>query len=271
MNNVLLQSTAAAEPPNISLLGRLMALAGASPPAAPQHPPADAPAAPAATRPAAEAWLTEATALLQAGQPDAAQTLLRQVPEHGSCRAAAVGLTVAAARLDPEFRDHIAQADRARDRHAWNEAEYLYWRALALYPLHAGYLVQYGHALKEQGKFADAEAAYRSALALGETASDLPQHIAHAAAALGHAATGPAPTPERSRIAAALPLDEPPSRDDVEVAFALVLHRKPRLAEEVLPLLRSAPTRRAVLGDLLAREEAVVANRDLLLLLAQTA
>ncbi|MBL6457513.1 hypothetical protein JMJ55_19455 [Belnapia sp. T6] len=210
--------------------------------------------------------LALAETLLREGAVPAAQSLLRGLPRVAASRAEGVSLTYAAACLDPEFRQHIAQADTARDRRQWPEAEYGYWRALSLYPLHAGYRVQYGHALKEQGKLPDAEVAYRSALALDpEAAADLRRHIAHVAGLLGHA-EAPDPSP---RPPAPHPLEEAPWSEDVELAHALLLHRPPQLVEEVLPLLRTAPTRRALLLAVMGREEMARANRDLMLLLAE--
>jgi hypothetical protein len=180
-------------------------------------------------------------------------------------RAVVVAQAMAAASRDAAFRSLIAEADAMRDQRQWGRAEYLYWRALGLHPLHPGYRVQYGHALKEQAKLADAEIAYRSAWALGEAGEDLRQHIVHVAAAQGDVAP-PMPAP---RLAPAHPLDERPWQGDVELGFALLLHRAPRLIDELLPLMRNAPTRRAMLLALARRPETATANRDLMLLLAE--
>jgi hypothetical protein len=109
--------------------------------------------------------------------------------------------------------------------------------------------------------------AYRSAWVLGEAGEDLRQHILHVATVQGDASP-PMPAP---RLAPGHPLDERPWQQDVELGFALLLHRAPRMAEEMLPLLRSAPTRRAMLLALARRPEAATANRDLMLLLAEGA
>ena len=182
-------------------------------------------------------------------------------------RLAAVAEAVAAASGDVAFRSLVAEADAMRDQRQWGRAEYLYWRALGLHPLHPGYRVQYGHALKEQAKLADAEVAYRSAWALGEAGEDLRQHILHVAGLQGDASP-PLPAPRR---APGHPLDERPWQRDVELGFALLLHRAPGLATEVLPLLRAMPTRRAMLLALARRPETATANRDLMLLLAEEA
>jgi tetratricopeptide (TPR) repeat protein len=57
------------------------------------------------------------------------------------------------------------QADRARDRKAYARAARFYSLALALHPRRTDLGVQLGHMLKEAGRYRDAEAAYRLALA----------------------------------------------------------------------------------------------------------
>ncbi len=204
--------------------------------------------------------------LVEAPSP-AAPAEVRLPAEAGpaSARAAQVALAMTEAGLDAAFHGLVAEADAARDRRQWDIAEYLYWRALSLHPLHPGYRVQYGHALKEQGKLADAEVAYRSAWALGEQGEDLHRHIMHVAGLQGDATAPPLP-PE---VPPAHPLDELPWQEDVELAFALLLHRPPQLTGEVLPMLRAVPSRRALLLLIAKRPEMAAANRDLMLLLAE--
>ncbi len=225
--------------------------------------PAATPAAPSPATP-----LDEARDLLEQGREAEALRILRTLHHRSGDRAEAVTLAVGAAGLDPEFRDLVTLADQERDGHSWGRAEWLYWRALQLYPLHPGYLVQYAHCLKEQGKLEDAEVNYRSALALGAAAEDVVQHIAHVHAALGCGdAAFPAPPPRAS----ALPLDLPPSRTEVEALLALLLQRAPRSLGEVLGQLRTAATCREVALRLVRSEEFPAANRDLITLLAQRA
>lgn len=68
-------------------------------------------------------------------------------------RQAAVDATLRLAREDRQFRQLVATADAARDHREWAVGEYNYWRALALYPLHRGYIIQYAHCIREQNKF----------------------------------------------------------------------------------------------------------------------
>lgn len=61
-------------------------------------------------------------------------------------------------------RTLIAAADAARDQADWPTAARLYSAALSINPLDRGALIQYGHALKESGRVAEAEGAYQAAV-----------------------------------------------------------------------------------------------------------
>ncbi|MBR0670927.1 hypothetical protein [Neoroseomonas soli] len=219
---------------------------------------------PAADQPAWTDDLAHADALFGAGQAEAAMAALRDLPRNLGSRPAAVAATLAAAGRDPEFRALVADADAARDARDFARGELLYWRCLQLYPLHYGYVTQYGHCLKEQGKTAQAEAIYRSALALGGAAEDLHQHIVAVAGA-----RGAAPALLATDAPVADPLDLPPTREDVILLLALLLHRGPASNEETLELLRACPRRRDVALVLIGREEFARANTDLMVLLAE--
>jgi tetratricopeptide (TPR) repeat protein len=66
----------------------------------------------------------------------------------------------------------IARADHARDAGDWELAARRYRKALADMPNTPAVWVQYGHALKQLGQLAAAEAAYRRSLALDPDAAD---------------------------------------------------------------------------------------------------
>jgi hypothetical protein len=119
---------------------------------------------------------------------------------------------------DGQFRILVAEADAARDARAWLSATALYGQALALYPGHAGYWLQYAHCLREEGQDVAAEIHYRSARALGATWSDVAPPL------LSLAASGdqpppqapPAPAPDAENL-----LDDPPTAEDVRRVWAL--------------------------------------------------
>ena len=66
----------------------------------------------------------------------------------------------------------ISRADRAREALQWDIAADLYRRALDRNPDNPPIWVQFGHALKESGNLAEAERAYRAAIARDPTAAD---------------------------------------------------------------------------------------------------
>jgi tetratricopeptide (TPR) repeat protein len=209
--------------------------------------------------------IAAATALMAAGDRPAGLAMLRGLPAQAPTRAEAVAITLRAAAADPEFQELVRQADAARDARDFALGEYLYRRCLELYPLHHGYLTQYGHCLKEQGKTENAEAVYRSALALGGPPDDLLRHIAAVAPAGAPAPLGAPAT------AAEDPLDLAPTRDDLRLLLALLLHRGPASPAEEASLLRRCPTRRDLALALIREDAFARANRDLMVLLAETA
>lgn len=234
-------------------------------PALPQ-PHGDAPAPMPDVGPTPGLGLRAVRRLLARVDGDAALVQLRALPHQGRCLAEKVALTMEAAPHDAELQQVIVTADAARDAADWPRAEGHYWRALGFYPLHAGYMVQYGHALKEQAKLVDAEVAYRSARALGAPAADVDEHLLHVQGMLGYAAP---PPPVAVVAPAAHPLDRPPTRTDIETLFALLLHRPPEGMAEILELLRRHHSCREVALDLVRRDAFRPANRELLILLAE--
>jgi tetratricopeptide (TPR) repeat protein len=113
-------------------------------------------------------------------------------------RRAAVLAAITEGPRDPAFVRHMQAADRARDRGAWSEAVREYADGLALQPLHALYLMQFGHCLKEMGLLVEAELSYRDAIALGAPAPDALEHLGFVAMRDGSLRDSyPSPLPER--------------------------------------------------------------------------
>lgn len=73
----------------------------------------------------------------------------------------------------------LIEADRLRDRRLWPEAADAYRRVLFYNPGLVPILVQLGHALKESGDVAAAEAAYRQALAAKPRSADTYVQLGH--------------------------------------------------------------------------------------------
>lgn len=74
----------------------------------------------------------------------------------------------------------LVRADRARDHADWRRAARYYQKALAEEPDAAAIWVQYGHALKEMGDPAAAEAAYRKSLQYDADTADTWLQLGHA-------------------------------------------------------------------------------------------
>src|SRR5579863_4920322 len=152
--------------------------------------------------------------------------------------------------VDKEYQDLIKQADGLRDTRRWAEAEFAYWTALQIYPLHRGFIVQYAHCLKEQGKYLDAEANYRTAFALGEVSDDVRSHIEFVARKRGGAFSERSANAVRSYWASA-PSDAeiftiPTVLDDIRDCLHLFLNWGVVPLETLLSLWEVAPTRGAL-------------------------
>ncbi|MEN3950804.1 tetratricopeptide repeat protein [Iodidimonas sp. SYSU 1G8] len=176
----------------------------------------------------------------------------------GPTRAAQIALTYQRCAVDADFAALIAQGDAARDRGDWQTAAERFGRALERYPLHAGYSVQLGHMLKEQGRFPDAEIQYRSAIALGDKSADTREHLAFVCARQDHHAP-------------ALPcrIDEPPMAAspcaaDLRTLVWLFWHAAHVPAEETVGFMRSAATCEALAIALIGDERFVRRNARLL-------
>jgi glycosyltransferase involved in cell wall biosynthesis len=73
----------------------------------------------------------------------------------------------------------ITRADRAREARQWDIAARHYRKVLRRDPRNWPIWVQYGHALKESGKLAEAEAAYRRALSYDQVVADSHLQLGH--------------------------------------------------------------------------------------------
>lgn len=196
-----------------------------------------------------------------------AKSLLQAIPSAAPGRISAVQLTLQASMHHGDFRRWISDADSARDRHDLAASEFAYWQALKLFPLHAGYRVQYAHMLKDQGKYLDAVIHYCFALATGAPQFDVEEHLLFAA----HRAGTPANSWQVQQLAAAWTnferteddWDAPPVEKDY-VDFARLFWGNTGLVTPLM--LRSyvleCRTRRALFLALLADPETLRHNRQ---------
>lgn len=121
-----------------------------------------------------------------------AETGTPAAPVDFTSRALMIASSQHSALGDERFRALVQQGDWARDERKWDEAAEGYSRALALYPYQRSYWTQLGHMHKEQSRFAEAEIAYRTAVALGEPLADVVEHAEFVIRRQGDAASAPA-------------------------------------------------------------------------------
>jgi tetratricopeptide (TPR) repeat protein len=90
-------------------------------------------------------------------------------------------------RIVPKRADSrwLGLADEARDARNWEKAADLYCKVLDENPDNAPIWVQYGHALKESGRVAEAEIAYAKAITLDDLSADAHLQRGHALKLLG--------------------------------------------------------------------------------------
>ncbi len=215
-----------------------------------------------------ELCLAKGDVLVRCGLVSEGLRFLRLTPSLTARRQHAVELTLRAASLDPEFLASVAAGDRARDDGEWSVGEAHYRRALGFYPLHPGYRTQYAHCMKEQGGFVPAESHYRTALALGAPEYEVREHLEFVGERLGHRVTHDEFVPQ---TVPQDPLDEIPTRMDVEFAFALLDGHASPSETELLELLRSQRTIRGVWLWVIADRRFSTANLQLLGLLSRGA
>jgi hypothetical protein len=175
---------------------------------------------------------------------------------------------------DGDFVNHIRRGDACRDAADWVGGESNYWSALSLYPMHAGYLVQYAHCLKEQLKTIDAEVYYRSALALGDTGADLLRHIAYVAskrsAAVSDSTIESIGAFWQSGESEVDTLAIPPTVADVKDCLAVFLNRGPLDIREIANLMDASPTVADVIASLMQSPDFPAPNREMLAFLVET-
>lgn len=207
-----------------------------------------------------ELCLVKGEVLRRAGHDYDAQRFLRRAACLSPTRRGASALAMRAAAQDLGFQRIIEEADLARDAREWTDAGQLYREALRAYPDHHGYVVQYAHCLKEQGRFAEAECHYRSALALGARRSDVDEHLIFVATRQGYpanfASDGEPPSVDGD------PLDASPTKADVELVVFLLLGRDPALAE-IVQLMRSHRSLRSLIVAIVGESAFVSANTRL--------
>lgn len=139
---------------------------------------------------------------------------------------------------DDAFQLLVQEADWQRDAKRWAEAESSYSDALRLYPYQRSYWVQKGHCAKEAGAYERAEAAYRTACALGEPLPDVRQHLLYTMKQLSASLkTYPAHV-----YASRAGKDQPPGIPDIELFSRSAWHVEDLADGEILSLIRENST-----------------------------
>ncbi len=162
-------------------------------------------------------------------------------------RAVLIETTHTVAVLDDAFKTAVQQADWHRDAGDWGLAEEAYSAALQLYPYQRSYWVQKGHCAKEAGADVRAEAAYRTAIALGENAADVREHLDFVLQRQGVTAGD---HPAREYVSAAAQ-HAPPGLPDIMLLQRAVSGDWLPSDDEQLRLLRTCETCDDVLAHLL--------------------
>lgn len=135
-----------------------------------------------------------------------------------SNRARMIETSQHSALSDERFRALVQEGDWARDQRNWQAATEFYAQALALYPYQRSYWVQLGHVEKEQGRYAEAEIAYRTAVALGEPLADVEEHVLFVMEQSGDGSSAYQVHAPSNGIAA----EEPPARADIDALMWLM-------------------------------------------------
>lgn len=170
------------------------------------------------------------------------------------------------------FQQLVERGDRARDAREFGKAESFYRQALALFPLHGGYRVQYAHCLKEQERYPDAFMHYWYALGLGAPRKDVEEHALFAAR---HAEIR-ADSSDVARRAGAFSdaqvassdWDTPPIEEDFLLFCDLFWGDRGLVNPAVvIPLLLTCYSRRALFLKFLGAPDTVRRNRSLLVMI----
>jgi tetratricopeptide (TPR) repeat protein len=93
--------------------------------------------------------------------------------------------SISTSRWERGPRMSLALADRALNECQWQLAARCYGDVLEQWPKNAAVWVQFGHALKESGKVAEAEAVYRHSIQLNPAVADTHLQLGHALKLLG--------------------------------------------------------------------------------------
>jgi len=180
--------------------------------------------------------------------------------------------STAFAAKDPDFQDRVAEADSARDRGDFGEAEYRYWLALQYFPSHPGCLVQYGHSLKEQNKQSSALISYLNAHVFGAPIRDVEPHALFVAERLGR-------YDQVSKIFRKPRSVNPIGPDDSMaqmlssrdvVTLTQLLHERTPNSDEILKRMCDHANRRELTLSLIDEKDFFIAHRDLLRLVNET-
>jgi ABC-type polysaccharide/polyol phosphate transport system ATPase subunit len=153
-------------------------------------------------------------------------------------RAKALDASYQLAISDEAFRVQAVQGDMARNRSDWPEAEKGYSAALSLHPYERAYWAQLGHVLGAQGKFVQAEMAYRSACALGLPVKELKNF---ADAAMVQQGVSPDDFPLVPLVGSTT-ASNPPTKPEVEILTRFFWPRDTITEDETLELMRASVT-----------------------------
>jgi hypothetical protein len=183
---------------------------------------------------------------LRAGLREEGHSCLRRAPFEASHRWLSIDLTRRNASVDLEFRDLIAEAGKNMEQGAFGQAEFHYYTALRLYPLHPEVTFLYALAICEQGKAVDGEVFLRSAANLGYDLEAVRTKLA--------AYRMPSQVPKLSALKAVIGLDAPPTAEDIVSSFRIFM-RRDALKTDVLDHIREHRSMKYFLLDILKSDE----------------